>query len=147
MIRAGRIDAYGTRLDDATAPIVAITLDEKVAAVARFGLEADNALEDWTVAVDPDLDGWVIRWAYARITIGERSDLELARFAVRERTAARQFVDAAAMTARRALGWGRGEPYVRCVVCRTSDAASRQHRPGSSECRDTQAERRWDHAH
>lgn len=141
------IDSYGTRLDDVTAPVVALTLADKVAAVTRFGLDVDNVLEDWTVVVDPDLDGWVIRWAYARLTIGERSDLELARFITRTRVEARQDVDVTVVVARRALGWGRGEPYVRCVVCRTSDTVSRQHRPGSSECLDTQAERRWDHAH
>lgn len=145
MIRAGSTDTYGTRLDDATAPVVALTLADKVDAVERFGLDVDNVLEDWTVVVDPDLDGWVIRWAYARITIGERTDLELARFIARTRIEARQDLDVTVVTARRALGWGRGEPYVRCVVCRTSDAASRQHRPGSRECRDTLEDRR--HAH
>lgn len=138
-------DAYGS--SDLTAPLVALTLADKVALVERFGLAADNALEDWSVIIDPDLDGWVLRWGYLRLTVGERSDLDLARFVVRERTAARQAVDRVAMLARRALGWGRGEPLVRCVVCRTSDVASQQHAPGSSACLDTQAERRWDHAH
>jgi len=136
-------DTYG--YTDVTGPLVLVTLAEKVAAVARFGLEADNALDDWQVIVDPDLDGMVIRWAYLRLTVGERSDLELARFIVRERTRARQALDHITQTARLALGWGRGEPRVRCVVCRTSDVASRQHRPSSRECRDTLEDRR--HAH
>lgn len=138
-------DHYGER--DLTRPVVAITLAEKVAAVTRFGLDTDT-LGDWTVIVDPDLDGMVIRWNYLRITVGERSDLELARFIARERAEGNRHVRRVTSLARQALGWGRGggEPYVRCVVCRTSAAASEQHRPGSKACRDTLAERRVDHS-
>jgi hypothetical protein len=139
-------DSYGTRYDDVTAPLVCLTLAEKVAAVQRFGLDAENTLRDWTVIIDPDLDGWVIRWPYLRITVGENSDLNLARYIVIERTRARQAVDSVVMVARRALGWGRGEPRVRCVLCRTSAAASQQHRPGSPKCRDTLEDRRHAHA-
>ena len=138
-------DTYG--VTDVTGPIVCVTLAEKVAAVDRFGLTA-NVLDDWTVTVDPDLDGWVIRWNYLRLTIGDSlTDLTLAQAIDAERTRGRQHVDETAVVARRALGWGRGTPSVRCVVCRTLDVVTRQHAPGSRECRDTQAERRWDHAH
>lgn len=137
----------GRAVENVTRPRIALDLSERVELVAEFGLVADNVLEDWTVAVDPDLgEGMVIRWDRAYVAVGSRSALELARFIAQQRTEARQALDAVVATARRALGWGRGEPYVRCVVCRVSDAASRQHAPGSRECRDTLDEKLRDWA-
>lgn len=133
-------------VDDLTAAIVAVTLADKVDLAALFCLESDEALRDWTVIVDPELDGWVIRWPYLRLTVGARGDLDLARAIVRERFTGLHAVDEAAVLARRVLGWGRGEPHVVCVVCRTSARASAQHRPGGLECRDTLADRRTAHA-
>lgn len=131
---------------DVTAPIVCLTLAEKADAAERFALDAPGTLDDWQVIVDPELDGWVIRWHYLRVTVGSRGDLALGCAVARERGNGRRHVIAAVTRARRALGWGRGAPVVRCLVCRTSAVASEQHAPGSAACRDTQEERRIDHA-
>lgn len=129
-----------------TTTLVVTTLADKAAAVDRFGLTDPRVLDDWTVVVDPELDGMVLRWDYCRLTVGSLGDLALAVAVADHRTGARQDVDAIVMDARRALGWGRGVPYVRCVVCRTSHPASDLHRPGSPACRDTRTERLVDHA-
>lgn len=135
------------QLDNLTARRIALDLAERIELVEEFGLVDPGVLSDWTVTIDPDLgDGMVLRWDRATVVLGERGDLELARYVVRQRTEARHDLAAVVASARAALGWGRGAPLVRCVVCRTSAVASQQHAPGSAECRDTQDERRIAHA-
>ena len=136
-----------SRMDNLTAPRIALDLAERVELVEEFGLVDDGILRDWTVTTNRELgEGMVLRWDRTTVTVGERGDLELARFIVRQRTEARQDLARVVALARRDLGWGRGEPLVRCVVCRTSATASQQHAPGSRECADTREERRIAHS-
>lgn len=140
-------DTYG--VTDDTAPLVLVTLAEKADAVARFGLDSPGVLDEWDVKVDPDLDGWVIRWPYLRITIGDSlGDLRLAQTIAAERIRGRHHVDEVTVLARRALGWpSRGTPIIMCRFCRTSAIVTRAHVPRSPECVDARTDRLWDHAH
>ena len=128
-------------MTDLTAPLYADTLAGMVALVERF---AD--FHEWPIRTDATLDvRMMARWDRLTVTVRERSDLELARFIAQERTRARHAIDRTVVLARRELGWGRGEPYVRCVVCRTTAPASLQHAPGGRECGDTREDRRLAH--
>lgn len=135
-------------MTDLTAPLYADDLAGMVALVERFSLAEPRNLAEWTPRVDPTLDvRMMVRWDRVEVTVREDSDLTLARFIAAERTRARQALSRIVIVARTELGWwGMGEPWVRCVVCRTSARASEQHTPGGRECRDTQEDRRLAHS-
>jgi hypothetical protein len=128
-------------MTDLTAPVYADTLGGMVALVEQF-----DGFHEWSLLADPDGPRMVARWNILTIAVRERSDLELARFIAAERTRARQALDRITMAARAELGWGRGEPWVRCVVCRVNDRASRQHTPGGPDCHTTREDRRLAHS-
>jgi hypothetical protein len=139
MIRTGT-------LENLTAPRYAVDLGEAVELVEEFALYDAGILADWTVAIDPELGDWpgarmVVRWDRTTVVVRERGDLDLARRIALERATGLSYVRTAVAYARAALGWGRGEPHVRCVVCRTSAPASAQHKPGGLECGQTRRDR------
>jgi hypothetical protein len=132
----------GSVLDDTTAPSTATTLGGMVALVERFALYDPAILADWYVAVDPTASArMTVGWATLGVVVRERGDLDLARRIAVERATGLSYVRTAVALARAALGWGRGEPAVRCVVCRTSAPASQQHKPGGLECQQTRRDR------
>lgn len=135
---------YRVDQHDTTAPIVAVTLAEKVDLVERFAL-TPAVLADWQVIIDPDLDGWVLRWHYLRLTIGDRrSDLDHAIAIAGERDAARRHVTQATAHARIALGWPpHATPTIRCATCLTRSPVTMAHTPGAPECHEDALERLW----
>lgn len=126
---AGLIDNLGR--DALTAPTYVTALADKVDAVARYTIGPG-----WTILRLETLGpAWVIRWDRLTIALRDPSDLELARFVVAERTAARQHLKRVVAAARRP-----GPLYVKCPACRTTDLSGR-HTPGGARCQDAARDR------
>lgn len=141
-----RADAIRERV--LTAPIAVNTLADKVDLIARYQPGAE-----WNITADPELrDTWVLRWDRLELTVGELSDLELARFVVAERIRARQDLRRRVVAIAVELGLEHAGAFrqpativvnaglTRCPGC-GANVTARGHRPGSEECHETRRER------
>ena len=129
-----------------TAPVIVRDLPAKVALVEQYQPD-----DDWTISARPALGpAWVLQWDRAALTVGDRDDLELARFIAAEKVRARHHLRRLVTTAAADLGLNAtlrqpARPVVnagltRCPVCSCHVTAS-THRPGSPDCHDARTER------
>lgn len=132
---------------DLTAPVIVRDLPAKVALVEQY-----QPGEEWTISERPLMGpAWVLQWDRLALTVGDRSDLELARFVVAERTRARQELRRTVVATAIDLGLNPG-PFrhparivvnaglTKCPGC-ACNVVARSHRPGSEECHADREER------
>lgn len=143
----GLVNPELVRYDDLTAPSYALALADKVELVDRYTVG-----DDWTVTLVEELGAaWVLRWDRLTLALRDRSDLELARFVVAERLAARKHLRRTVLDTVRALGLPAGPFYhppapkinaglTKCPGCGANVRAG-QHAPGSEDCHETRRER------
>lgn len=140
-------DRIRDRRQHITAPIVVDTLADKVALIERFQPDTD-----WTITADPEAgEWWVLRWDRGTLTVGDLSDLELARFVAAERQRARGALRRLVVDTATGLGLDR-DTFVRPATHRVNTGLTRcpgcgcrviarQHRPGSDDCHTARRER------
>lgn len=133
---------------DLTAPVIVRDLAAKVALLEQY--QPDDT---WAITTRPLMGGaWVLQWHRLALTVGERSDLELARYIVATRLELRQQLRRDVMRVVDELGLEHPRRFrqpartvvnaglTKCPGC-ACNVVARSHRPGSEECRADREER------